>query len=772
MDTFYKKWLKENEKANKDARQDNSDLLENIQNPEAASTPTTTPTTAIPSTSRSNVSPIPSTSRSNVSPIPLPSVSENLAPKNMSEIIYENDLMKLTIEKSSFLRQKKFKLHDHLFHIKITLKNSNRSPPLLRDILNFLQIAFDHILTNIRTLYNNDDHNVAFLTLYQKPMVNGLNTGGFDLQENSVEMVQRLLTMLEQFLVSNQNLKLDESFKVYLKVLSVQHMQHKQKKPLKKRGKAPTTKKVGSRVKPTKNYNYFWALDVPNSFENAPNINVFKDKCLLTGTILGLLQNQYFKSLRKNKDFLYIQYINSVNKPKQNRAGKILLRELNKLISCCNLEAEGPHDLEETAKKLSEIYKCQFFIFDSVYNSSKLQYMYPSVYDDSLIPIYLFQPHDAKTHLVFIRNVKSFFKARVTVCFGCKKTFNSYNYRHLCPKRPCCFSCRRFFQTKDTYLHEKLLQDFCDKNITKEEMFTCSICNVTCYSKHCLKGHRRICNGQGTFGYKCLMCNKFTYRYSNQNGKILKEKHQCNNLKNCKFCREPQELNHLCKLKLEESKQIWPQLAFLTMEYFDNSSENCLECHNVRETKEATLFCPSHQIKTESDDEPILTIIYREETKKGSFTKYQFENFETVKLTKSEESLLFNYDELITNDNSSRNSKTLNKSEELKANLQKLNEKEITLMTDKILQLIMTWENTTFICQDEDSTCYVRFNDLFLVNYSFFNITLLILSFITQLIDSFVVLITCVYSLFHKVNYLRMQFEPKVRIFITQLIVS
>lgn len=54
-------------------------------------------------------------------------------------------------------------------------------------------------------------------------MTNGLNTSGFDLQDDNatVKMTDRALTMLSQFLVSNQSLQLNSSFKVYLKVLSI-----------------------------------------------------------------------------------------------------------------------------------------------------------------------------------------------------------------------------------------------------------------------------------------------------------------------------------------------------------------------------------------------------------------------------------------------------------------------------------------------------------------------------------------------------------------------
>ena len=714
MESFYQNWIKKNEEANKLARDINNlsgnltNIPDTVQNPQAISNPPTPRIASIPRQEIVN-DPTQETISNNPTQLTIGSNRTQNIPL-LNDIVFRNDSMELYIERANHIRQTRFRLDDHMFHIKIKLINPNANPPYLRDILDFLERAFNYILTNIRGHYKTDDHNIAFLTLYQKPMINGLNTGGFDIQEDSQQMVERVLTMLEQFLVSNQTLKLDQTFQVYLKVLSVKHMVHKMTvKPSgnKKRTKEYYKKKkhYGARRKPTKLYNYFWALDVPNSFQSEPTPNIFENKCLLTATILGILQNDYFKSKRVDKRFLHVQNINSVNSTKKNRAGKILLQELNKLYLLTHLPKSGPYELEETTKSLHQSYKCQFFIFDGIDNSNKIIYMYPEEYEDNLIPIYLYQPNNDKKHVVFIRNLNSYFKANRRLCFGCKRIFMSHNYRHLCPKRKCCFSCRRFFQSKTTYIHEKLLQDFCDKNVTEENEFTCDLCNVTCYSRHCFKGHKKMCNGKGTFGFKCLTCNKFTYRGGNQNGNDVKLKHKCNEQKKCIFCHETQEENHLCKLTKEVLRQFNTKLAFIGMEHVDNSSENCVQCMILRKGTE--LFCDKHQYKSVNSDEPLLVTIYYEENKKGSFSKYEINNIEhPPKTTKLENILSFYYSEdELSNSSTKKNKK--NYTQDFMTNWEKLQLKETILISDLLLQLIMSWRDTTFICQDEDSICYV-----------------------------------------------------------------
>ena len=205
MESFYKKWLEKNEKENIEVQHL---IHSNLRTPTRSTT-----TTDVPSTS-----------------VGVIQKTDNLHPINfdtLPNIIFEDNNLQLIIEKGNHIKQRKFRLEDHLFYLKLKLKNPTLDAPYLRDILNFLEVGFDYIITQIRQFYQSDDHNIAFLTLYQQPMINGLNTGGFDIQESGSEIVDRVLKMLEQFLISNQTLKLDNTFKVYLKVLSVAHMKYK-----------------------------------------------------------------------------------------------------------------------------------------------------------------------------------------------------------------------------------------------------------------------------------------------------------------------------------------------------------------------------------------------------------------------------------------------------------------------------------------------------------------------------------------------------------------
>ena len=77
---------------------------------------------------------------------------------------------------------------------------------------------------------------IHFHSLFQK-VINKIIfhlTGGFDLQDDdsALEMTDRVLSMLYQYLLSNQSLELNESFQIYLKILSIEHSKFKATKPI------------------------------------------------------------------------------------------------------------------------------------------------------------------------------------------------------------------------------------------------------------------------------------------------------------------------------------------------------------------------------------------------------------------------------------------------------------------------------------------------------------------------------------------------------------
>jgi len=96
-----------------------------------------------------------------------------------TEIAYENSDLKLYVQRGVFKRQKIFKLSDQMYYFKLDIKSE--TSPLLSSILDFLHAGFLFILRQLRKKIRPDEHSVCYMTLYQHPMINGLNSGSYDL---------------------------------------------------------------------------------------------------------------------------------------------------------------------------------------------------------------------------------------------------------------------------------------------------------------------------------------------------------------------------------------------------------------------------------------------------------------------------------------------------------------------------------------------------------------------------------------------------------------
>ncbi|MBM3939195.1 MAG: hypothetical protein FJ333_11165, partial [Sphingomonadales bacterium] len=422
-------------------------------------------------------------------------------------------------------------------------------------------MAFLFVIQNIRKFYDPQNSNIAFLTLSQSPMLNGLNTGGFLIHDDiaSTQMVDRILAMLNQYLISYKTLQQNRTFKVYLKILSTEHSKLKKSyiKIATRRKKLKVKLKVGGNER--KPYIYRWAIDYP------PNSDL-EGQCLLIATILSIAQHDYFHSHFKSRKFCILQKITSKNTTKFRQAFKCLLKELKTLKSTLNLN-DGPYDLANTLHILSNHYKCQFFVFDgTIKHAQRILLCYPEEFDSKLKPVFLYKPF-ASNHILFIRNIRAFFKNNGVTCLVCRKAWRSSYYRHFCKQsNNCCFACHRYFLLPETYFHSNLLHFYCDSKMCQNFEEKCPRCNLILSSQSCKKAHQVLCNSKGYFGYKCDKCNRFTFKGAHKNSIDIKDNHICS-FRTCKTCFMLDDENHLCKMLQGKYPKCHTKLGFLHLVY-------------------------------------------------------------------------------------------------------------------------------------------------------------------------------------------------------------
>jgi hypothetical protein len=344
--------------------------------------------------------------------------------------VYENNQIEIYVKKSFHQRQTKFRLQDSIFHIKVKTKN-NSTNPLLFDLLDVFERAFTFILRNLQTYFNPSEINEMYLTLFQDNMLNGLNSPAVKLQADPKEVVDNILDMLYRFLISENNidLEINDTFTVYIHVLSIDHLEYRKKNPPRKQtNKRKKTYGMNQNEKSAKKP-FYWTIEIPNGYGDFPNI--FLNKCLLVSVILGHLQNLMNKTKKVDKRFIYAQNIYSKLRAKQIYAGNIIQKELLKLSSAEGLSS-GPFDISIVAPKLCNFYNCQLFIFGCYNEKSCLKALYPSKIDDSLEPIYLFELPNNENHVCFIRCISSFFKTFGRLCYYCGKHFKDSLFIHRC----------------------------------------------------------------------------------------------------------------------------------------------------------------------------------------------------------------------------------------------------------------------------------------------------------------------------------------------------
>ena len=341
--------------------------------------------------------------------------------------VFENDEIAVYIKKSFHNRQVKFRLQDSMYHIKVKTKQDSNKP-LLFNLLDIFERAFTFILKNLQTYYNKTDINEIYLTLFQDNFLNGLNSPAVRLMDNPREVVDNILDMLYRFLISEQNINIEinDSFTVYIHILSIDHMEHRKRHPPRKQKKK--IKKYGVRkTKTLKTNHFYWGIDVSEGFGN--NLKIFKNKCLLVSVILAHFQNEFFRTNKSDRRFIYAQNINSTCRSKKIHAGNLILKELLKLSTSLSL-SEGPYDINLIALKLCDFYNCQLYIFVGQGHQTSLKACYPTAVDTSREPIYLFE--EEENHIIFIRSISSFFKSNGLICVFCKRYFKTFNYIHRC----------------------------------------------------------------------------------------------------------------------------------------------------------------------------------------------------------------------------------------------------------------------------------------------------------------------------------------------------
>ncbi len=137
--------------------------------------------------------------------------------------VFENDLYKVFVKGVAHKRRTRYSLSDHLFTMWVEPKSTNI--PLIFDLEFALEKALTYVLDRLKTVYDSrHNQNQIYITVAEKNILHGLNSGNYSLHTPSSKIVRWVLSMLYNYLKSEQTLRLNDSFKIQIKVLSHRHV--------------------------------------------------------------------------------------------------------------------------------------------------------------------------------------------------------------------------------------------------------------------------------------------------------------------------------------------------------------------------------------------------------------------------------------------------------------------------------------------------------------------------------------------------------------------
>ncbi len=159
------------------------------------------------------------------------------------EPIYQDSQVAIFVQQVKHKKRTRFAVDDHLYQVKIVSKTKNAGAPLLINIDTAIDHALVKILDNLKSMYPSRQSRQIYLTIIEKGILNGICSSNWDINTPSEKLSRHVVTQLYNYLKSNSTLRLNPSFKIMIKVLSLSHSQDLEERPP-RRGKKPWKKHV------------------------------------------------------------------------------------------------------------------------------------------------------------------------------------------------------------------------------------------------------------------------------------------------------------------------------------------------------------------------------------------------------------------------------------------------------------------------------------------------------------------------------------------------
>jgi hypothetical protein len=131
-----------------------------------------------------------------------------------------------------------------------------------------LEKSLTEILQNLKNSYPDNGDNIVYVTICQKTLVNPIRSGTYHIQDNDLlGLVNHIMASFNNFLRSATQLRLDDTFEIYFKVLgsaSINYNKHRRKT-------VPLRRLVGANHGKSDIHLKGGLLELPTHFPNGQN---------------------------------------------------------------------------------------------------------------------------------------------------------------------------------------------------------------------------------------------------------------------------------------------------------------------------------------------------------------------------------------------------------------------------------------------------------------------------------------------------------------------
>jgi hypothetical protein len=586
--------------------------------------------------------------------------------------------IRILIKQTSFKRQRKFRLEDHLFNLIIQpIDKDPKKAPLLLGLVGALKNVIEWVLIKLRAHYVDrsrvgqfsltaseeqskelqDRH--VMLTISERHLERGLIIGHFGLDAEDPSAVASLAAeKLFSWLDSNKTIRVNESFQVHFKVLSDEHAAEKfatnsmpkmtlreleaerrsvrqgHYKPRRQLRKNPmlgdsesdegdvddpvpsTSRGFDSLLGAKKREkSSAWKFATPTGFSK--NVDIFQNECLFVSLAIGKLLGEVrrrFEDDSSPQEKSLCKFPLNQTRRCLTKAAGTFLNSTVEELTCQLGLARNEKQQQSICHQIVDLWNVQIFIFSDDV-PTKLLGCYPPEWQLNLPVI----------SLLLTKPNYSEASSHVSCIKNLQTFFNLRGF--ACPS---CQKRKISFQARRHKCRIKKTCNACGRFLKTAETLEdpgtqflfCDGSLSNEEAEECESCHLFLRSGSCKEAHGGRFCQNNGWEcpechlFESKYQKFGKSEHICFSGKRCKTCLQEIGENHLCSWIKPWTKKILDNVGFL---HFSTTSTSaiCLPCFEMR-----PLFCHLHNVlSVQNEIEPVVCGLFYENQQHGRFSR-------------------------------------------------------------------------------------------------------------------------------------------------------